>query len=118
MTIPQEEIARLAAAKLSATMNPALPQLVEGVLAEPQAKRDPEMFDAATAISLASLVVSMASFAWAVYKDLKKDSQQPDQTIIARKTRLKFENTEGLSIQDRDRLIEVVVEETIHYKGQ
>lgn len=118
MTIPQDEIARLAASKLSQAMDPGLPQLVEAVLADPEAKRDARMYDAATAISLASLLVSIAGFAWTVYKDLKKDGQQPDKLRIIRKTRLKFENTGEISIQDRDRLIEAVVEETVNYQGQ
>ena len=116
MASPQDKIARLAAAKLSQSMNPNLPQLVEGVLADPNAKRDAQMYDPATAIGLATLIVSIATFAWTVYKDLEDESKKPDQGLIIRKTRLKFEKTLEISRDDRDRLIEVVVEETVKFK--
>ena len=116
MAVPQEEIARLAAARLSNTLDPKLPQLVEGVLANPDLQHGGYKFDPATAISLASLIVSIAGFAWTVYQDLKKDAKAPDKSVIVRKTRIKFENTQKITREERDLLIEAVVEETVNFK--
>ena len=117
MSSPQDEIARSAAAKLTDSIDAALPQLVEGVLADPDAKRDVEKYDLSLAIGLASLIVSIASFSWTLYKDLKKGDKNPDKSLIARKTRLKFKNIEKVSADDRDRIIEVVIKETLNYES-
>jgi hypothetical protein len=118
MHSPQDEIARHVAAKLAKTTDPNLPQLVEGVLADPETKNSAQMFDAAIAIGLASLLVSIASFAWTVYMDLKKSTPKPDKAILARKTRLKFHTSEGIDEATRELLIDAVVEETIEYERQ
>lgn len=115
MTIPQDEIARLTAAKFSQT-NPNLPQLVENVIANPEAKYDVQTYDMGTAINLASLIVSIASFTWAIYQEFKKGPNRPDKKLIARKTKLKFGRVDWNLVHDCDRIIEVIVEETFNYK--
>jgi hypothetical protein len=117
MSFPQDDIARGAAAKLTTFMDPALPQLVEGLLADPDAKQDVAKYDLSLAIGLASLIVSIASFSWTLYSDLKKGGKKPDKSLLARKTRVKFQNIEGISANDRDRIIEVVIEETLTYES-
>jgi hypothetical protein len=66
MNIPTHEIARRAATKLSPSFDPNLSQLVEGVLAAPEVSRNVTTYDPGTTIALASLIVSIASFAWTI----------------------------------------------------
>jgi hypothetical protein len=116
MNIPTHEIARRAAAKLSPSFDPNLSQLVEGVLTSPEAVRDIEIYDLNTSIAIASLIVAIAAFGWTIYNDVKKPSKPVAKEVVIRKTSLKFEEIEGISDDQRRRIIETVVEETIQYK--
>jgi hypothetical protein len=49
------------------------------------------------------------------FKDITKELK-PDKQLLIRKTSLKFEKIEGISDDQRRRIIETVVEETIQYK--
>ncbi len=64
-------IARRAAARLAEQIDVALPQKVEQALSEDPFGRTPERV--LDPISVASLVLSLVSFGWTVYRDLKKD---------------------------------------------
>lgn len=115
MSEPYAQIARQAAAKLAESTTPQLPQLTEGVLAQGESAGRAQTYDAATAIGLASLLVSMAALAWTIYQDRKKAASPPRRDLIERQIRVQLEMPSGISVAQRDRMIAVVVEETVTY---
>jgi hypothetical protein len=111
MTDPVEQIARAAAAHLAAEHGPTLPLDVEAALhARESAPQQDRYFDP---ISLGALIVSIASLAWTVYTDLKKKTPHPSRDVVARTVRVRVQDTGGLSTADRDKVIDVVVTETL-----
>lgn len=64
-------------------------------------------------ISLASLIVSIATLAWTVYNDLRTKTPQPSREVVARTMRVRLNDAAGLDPAQRDRVIDVVVEETV-----
>ncbi len=115
MSEPHAQIARQAAAKLAESTTPQLPQLTEGVLAQGERAGRAQTYDAATAIGLASLLVSMAALAWTIHQDRKKAASPPRRDLIERQIRVQLEIPNNVSVAQRDRMIAVVVEETVTY---
>lgn len=107
------DVARAAAQHLT-DLAPTLPALVEARL-QTGNNPAPGRFDPTLtlAISLTSLLVSTAGLAWTIYKDLKKDALAPAPEVMARRIRIEVEVPLGVSDQQRDRIISVVVDETI-----
>jgi hypothetical protein len=115
------QTARRAAARLAADINPGLPEQVERALAEDPLERSPERV--VDPISLGALIVSIASFGWTVYRDLKRDREaaRDDQAARAKRlaTRLQEKGTdairvpEGIASEQRSRIIDVVAEEIV-----
>jgi hypothetical protein len=66
-------------------------------------------------IGLAAFLVSLASLAWTIYRDLKKNSKKPAREVLNRRVRVQIGEPKGVSITERDRIIDVVVEETFQY---
>jgi hypothetical protein len=64
-------IARRAASRLADRIEAKLPDQVEQILAADSLERGPERI--LDPISFAALIVSLASFGWTIYRDLKKD---------------------------------------------
>ena len=114
MEKPHHAIARKAALRLT-SIDPSLPQQVEAVLAGGGEATPPDQYDAATVLGLAALVVAIADFAYTVYQDMKKSSPEPKQEVVARRVRVQIGEVQGLSPEDRDRVIDIVVEETFTY---
>jgi len=109
-------VARRAAARLGESGEPRLPPLVEAVLAGGDVTGPQQRFlEPGTAIALASLVVSVAGLAWQIYWDLRQAGQAapPAREVLARQVRVRVEVPPGLTPADRDRVVEVVVDETI-----
>ena len=111
----EAEVARRAAARLAEGGDPRLPQQVEAVLhgADPSGPGQRYM-EPATTIALASLVVSAVGVAWQIYRDLRQDRQaKVAPETLARQVRVRVELPPGLAAEQRDRVVEVVVAETI-----
>jgi hypothetical protein len=108
-----KDVARRAGAKLLSEYGPALPAFVEQELQNPSA--GPQRYTGVeTTIAIASLLVSVAQFAWQVYRDLKKDrAEAVSKEVLARELRLKMEVPPQVTTADRDRLIGIVVEEVL-----
>ncbi len=114
MSDSPEDLARRAAARLAAETDPALPAMVERCLrAGDDAGETNRVFDPATAFALGSLLVAIAALAWTVYRDLKKETPTPSPEVLSRRIRLKVELPAGLTENQRDRQITVVVEELV-----
>jgi len=104
--------ARAAAQRLAVDLGDQLPGDVEAALhaldGAPMAERyvDP--------ISLAGLVVSVATFAWTVYRDLQNETASPAREIVERRVRVQVRETDASAPpRQQDRIIEVVVAEVM-----
>jgi len=64
-------------------------------------------------ISLGALIVSAASLAWTIYTDLKTRTSRPSPQVIARRVRIELADRVPIEPTERDRIIDVVVAETI-----
>jgi len=116
MEKPHYVIARKAALRLAENTDPSLPQRVEAVLAQGGEERPPDQYDAGAVIGLAGLVVSIASFVYAIYLKMKESSSEPPkQEAMARRVRVQFSEHQRISPEERDRIIDIVVEETFTY---
>src|SRR5512132_4374510 len=61
-----------------------------------------------TAIAVAALLVSIAQFAWQMYRALRKDRAEPSPQGLAWQLRLRVEVPPQVTSANRDRLIAVV----------
>jgi hypothetical protein len=109
-------IARHAAARLAATLGPDLPAQVERELnADPL---DPPM-RVVDPVSLAALLVGVASLAWPNWHDLKKDhaTRSQNEQAEALAARLALSAPPNLPPPQRALLVQVVAEETVRIAG-
>ncbi len=104
------DAARAAAQALAGELGSQLPGDVETILrAREDAPVDQYVVDP---ISLAGLIVSAASFAWTVYRDLKTKTDAPARDVIDRRVRGEVRDSEfDAAPAQRDRIIEAVVTE-------
>lgn len=120
MTAPHADAARRAAARLAPDLGSDLPAYTERALAGQETTVRRRSFDAGASLAVAALLVSLAQFGWQIYRDLKADREKKDEAdrrqilqVLVRRMRLSLEEPPGLSVQQRDRLIEVVAEEIL-----
>jgi hypothetical protein len=65
------------------------------------------------AVSVAALVVSVASLAWTIYSDVKQRDGRVDREVLSRRIRVALEPSGNVDESERGRIINVVVEETL-----
>ena len=106
MTDPVAVAARDAAERLSPELGRGLVADVEAALASPETRRHDRFVEP---ISLGSLIVGIASFAWSVYRDMKREGAQPAEAAVARAVRVEVRATSGAGPPERDRIIDIVV---------
>jgi hypothetical protein len=107
---PVATVARAAAGALVAEHGPGVPGEVEAVLGS--GVSGPARDRYGDPVSIGALVVSIATLAWTVYTDLRKQTPTPAPEVVARTVRVKLRDPGGLDPATRDRVIEVVVGET------
>lgn len=108
---PVSRSARAAARRLATTHGTELEAQVEAALyARGTNQRPNQYFDPVT---LGSLIVSTAALAWTVYKDLRNKPSKITLEIITRRVRVELPAGDPTSQFDRDKIIEIVVEEII-----
>ncbi|MFJ2650397.1 hypothetical protein ACIO1C_27210 [Streptomyces sp. NPDC087420] len=112
-----EQGARAAAQRLTTAHNPELTDDVEVALAAREATHGPDQYSDPVAIS--GLVVSVATFAWAVYNDIRSRSASATTDAVARRVRQRLNQAEAtpapqLDPAERDRIIDITVEETLN----
>ncbi len=114
MTAPHDDIARRAAARL-AEGDPRLLGEVERELATggADAGGPPRRFELATAVALGPLIVSVATLAWTIYRDLRADRAKPTADALARRIRIEIGAPGRAEAAQQDRVITVVVEEVL-----
>ena len=111
MTEPMTAGARAAAERLDSRFGPGLPSEVEAVLLDMESGGQPRQY--IDPISLASLIVGVASLAWSIYSQRRKETPEPGQDEIVRAIRAEIRSSEGASqVPDGD-VIEIVVTEVI-----
>jgi hypothetical protein len=104
--------ARAAAGRLSGEFGPRLPVDVEAALHAPEAQGAPDQYFV-DPISLGALLVSVAGLAWKIYQDIKaKSAKEPAHDVVERRVRVEID-AGTLTPEQRDRIIEVVVSETL-----
>lgn len=102
------DAARAAARTLAGEFGDGLPGAVETILHAHDNARAPDQY--LDPISLAGLIVSVASFAWTAYRDLKTKTDDPARDVIERRVRLHVRDSQSSAPPaQRDRVIEVVV---------
>ena len=113
MTDPITAGARAAAERLAPQYGPGLAADVEAALHTRDLEQRPERyFDP---VSLASLIVSIATLAWTIYTDLKKKTPSPAPDVVARtvRTQLRTTTTSAASQQETGRITEIIITEII-----
>jgi hypothetical protein len=109
---PVERAARAAARRLASADAPRLETDVEAALHHRTAQPEPDQY--LDPVTLGSLIVSTATLAWTVFKDLRAKTLKPKADIVARRVRIELPPAEDISPADQDRVIEIVVEEIIN----
>jgi len=108
---PVSRSARAAARRLATILGPELEAQVEAALyARGTNQRPNQYFDPTT---LGSLLVSTAALAWTVYKDLRNKPPKTAREIVTRRVQVELLASDPTSPFDRDKIIEIVVEEII-----
>ena len=118
MTDPAADAARAAAAILAPDLGPHLPAEVEAALAARDAAQRPDRY--LDPVSLASLIVSIASLAWTIYNDRHKHSQEPPPPeSITRQVRITLRDQDVSLPPGTDRITEIIATEiTRQHKPQ
>lgn len=102
--------ARSAARKVAGELGGQLPGDVEAALRERADEQARDQY--VDPISLAGLVVSVASLAWTIYRDLKGTGDPPRREVVERRVRVEVRELDASTApEQRDRIIEVVVDE-------
>jgi hypothetical protein len=109
MTDPAADAARAAAVILAPDLGPSLPAEVEAALVARDTQQRPDRyFDP---VSLASLIVSIASLAWTIYNDQRKHTPDPPPASVARQVRITLRGQDTALPPDTERITEVVATE-------
>ena len=113
MTDPVPTIARAAASLLTDDYGQGLAADVESALQTRRQARTPEeYFDP---VALGSLIVSIATLAWTVYRDLRPRAVNVPPEDMARTIRIELPNLGDAAdnADSRDHIIQVIVTETL-----
>lgn len=111
MIDPVAAAARHAAAVLATDLGPGLPAEVEVVLDARESRQRPDRF--LDPVSLASLIVSIATLAWTIYNDKRTGASSPPPESIARQVRLSFQDQDSTLPPETERITEIIATEVI-----
>ena len=113
MTDPVTDAARSAAAILAPDLGRNLPTEVEAALAARSGDRRPDRY--LDVVSLGSLIVSVATLAWAVYNDQRNrtHNQESPADAIVRQVRVTLRDQDMSLPPGTDRITEVVATEIL-----
>ena len=109
MTDPTADAARAAAIILAPDLGPNLPAEVEAALASHHAQQRPNRY--LDPVSLASLIVAIATLAWTIYTDQRKHTPNPPPDSIARQVRIALRDQDTLLPPSNERITEIVATE-------
>jgi hypothetical protein len=115
LTDPAADAARSAAIILSHDLGSDLPVQVEAALATRGAEHDQNQY-AFDPVSIAILIVAVATLAWTIYNDLHERTHEPPQSeTIARQLRITLRDQEMDPPPGTERVTEVVATEIIRH---
>ena len=109
MTDPAAGAARSAAAILAPDLGPSLPTEVEAALAARGTGQRPDRY--LDPVSLASLIVAIATLAWTIYNDQRTRTPDPPPGSIARQVRITLRDQDISLPPGAERITEVVATE-------
>jgi len=110
MTDPAADAARTAAAILAPDLGPSLPAEVEAALAARDTSQSPDRY--LDPVSLASLIVAIATLAWTIYNDQRdRHHADPPADSIARQVRITLRDQDTALPPGTDRITEIVATE-------
>lgn len=125
-------VVRRAAARLAGEVDPGLPQMAELVLEEGLSPEPTRSFDAGLSVAVAGFLLAAAQFGWQVYRDIRKDRREAAEeaakaakgdghglrSVMIRRMRMSLDAPPGVAESQRDRLVEVAVEEILAEAGE
>ena len=91
---------------------------VEGPVEQAIAGRRPGQYVDPGSIALGALIVSIANLVWTMFNDLRNDRKQPSNDTIARQVRVKVEVPVDVTTDQRDAIIEVVIDDATRTDDQ
>ena len=110
MTDPAADAARAAAVTLAPAYGQNLPADVEAALAARHAQQRASRF--LDPISLATLIVSVATLAWTIYNDHRERSAEPPPpAALARQVRITLREQDTVLPEGTERIIELITTE-------
>jgi hypothetical protein len=109
MTDPAADAARYAAAILAPDLDPNLPAEVEAALAARDTRQLPPRHT--DPVSLANLIVSIATLAWTTYRDRRNSTLDPPPDSIARQVRITLREQDTPLPLGIERITEIVAAE-------
>ena len=109
MTDPAADAARSAAAILAPDLGPSLPAEVEAALHTRDAGQRPGQY--LDPVSLGTLIVAIATLAWTIYNDRRKQTPDPPPDSIARQVRITLRDQDTVLPPGTERITEVVATE-------
>jgi hypothetical protein len=109
MADPAADAARSAAAILAPDLGPNLPAEVEAALAARDSQQRPDRY--LDPVSLASLIVAIATLAWTIYNDQRTRTPDPPPSSIARQVRITLRDQDTTLPPGTERITEVVATE-------
>jgi hypothetical protein len=105
--------ARSAAAILAPDLGPSLPVEVEAALSARHTTRRPDRY--LDPVSLASLIVSIATLAWTIYNDQRRNTPDPKPDTIAHQVRITLREQDIALPAGTERITDVVATEIIRH---
>ena len=110
MTDPAADAARATAAILAPDLGPSLPAEVEAALAARDTQQRPDRY--LDPVSLATLIVSIATLAWTIYTDQRdRHHADPPADAVARQVRVTLRDQDTALPPGTDRITEIVATE-------
>jgi hypothetical protein len=111
-----EQTALAVAERLVPQHGPSLQTDVYAALhARDTQQRPTQYFDPVT---LGSLIVSVTSLAWTIYRDLRAKKANSSKELIARRIRLELPPTPNTTTEQRDQIIDIVIEDIATQDGR
>jgi len=109
MTDPVGDAARSAATILAPDLGPRLPAEVEAALAARDTQQRPDLY--LDPVSLASLIVAIATLAWTIYNDQRTRTPSPPPDAISRQIRIILREQDTALPPGAERITEIVATE-------
>jgi hypothetical protein len=114
ITGPAAAAARATALELSASYGPGLEAKVEAALHTRIGQRPGQYPDP---VSIASLIVDIATLAWTIYNDQRQPRAKPTPKVIQRRVRKEIRQQSDTSPNVIEEITEIVVTHITHANG-